>query len=41
MMKKLFCIICGKTRKFEEPKKSYIFEKILVFSIMSSKMRKY
>ena len=26
-MKKLFCVICGKHRKFEEPEISYIVEK--------------
>ena len=26
-MKKLYCIICGKYRKFEKPKVSYILEK--------------
>ena len=28
-MKKLFCIICSKYRKFEKPKISYIFGKTL------------
>ena len=39
-MKKLYCIICGKYRKFKNPKLTYIFEKnILVFSIISSKCK--
>ena len=33
-MKKLYCIICGKYRKFENPKVSYILEKTLVLSII-------
>ena len=36
-MKKLYCVICGKYRKFKNPKISYIFEKILVPSIICSK----
>ena len=36
MMKKLYFIICGKYRKFEKPKISYLLEKILVLSIMCS-----
>ena len=35
-MKKLYCVICGKYRKFEKPKISYLLEKILVLSIMCS-----
>ena len=35
-MKKLYCVICGKHRKFEKPKISYIFEKTLVLSIICS-----
>ena len=38
-MKKLNCIICGKCRKFEKPRISYIFEKILVLSIICSKCK--
>ena len=38
-MKKLYCIICGKYRKFEKPKISYLLEKILVLSIISSKCK--
>ena len=33
-MKELNCVICGKCRKFEKLRISYIFEKILVFSII-------
>ena len=33
-MKKLYCIICGKYRKFEKPKISYILEKTLVLSVV-------
>ena len=33
-MKKIYCVICGKDRKFEKPKRSYIFEKTLVLSII-------
>ena len=35
-MRKLYCVICGKHRKFEKPKISYILEKTLVHSINSS-----
>ena len=35
-MKKLYCVICGKYRKFEKPKISYILEKTLVHSIICS-----
>ena len=35
-MKKLYCIIGGKYRKFEKPKISYILEKTLVLSIICS-----
>ena len=36
-MKKLYCVLCGKYRKFEKPKISYVLEKTLVFSIICSK----
>ena len=36
-MKKLYCVICGKCRKFEKPKIPYLLEKTLVLSIISSK----
>ena len=38
-MKKIYCIICGKYRKFEKPKISYLLEKILVLSIICSKCK--
>ena len=31
-MKKLYCVICGKYRKFEKPKISHLLEKIFVIS---------
>ena len=44
-MKKLYCVICAKYRKFEKPKISHILEKILVYYIIYSnvkmKMKKY
>ena len=36
-MKKFYCAICGKYRKFKNPKISYILEKTLVLSIIWSK----
>ena len=38
-MKQLHCVICGKYRKFEKPKISYLLEKILVLSIICSKCK--
>ena len=38
-MKKLYFIICGKDRKFEKPKISYLLEKSLVLSIICSKCK--
>ena len=38
-MKKLYCVICGKYRKFENPKVSYLLEKTLVLSIICSKCK--
>ena len=38
-MKKLYSAICGKFRKFEKPKISYILEKPLVLSIICSKYK--
>ena len=35
-MKKLYCVICGKYRKIEKPKISYLLEKTLVLSIICS-----
>ena len=34
-MKNLYCVICGKYRKFEKPKISYLLEKTLVLSIIN------
>ena len=39
MMKKLYCVICSKYRKFEKPKISYILEKTLVLSIICSRCK--
>ena len=36
-MKKLYCVVCGKNRKFNNSKISYVFEKTLVLSITYSK----
>ena len=38
-MKKLNCVICGKYRKFEKPKISYILEETLVRPIICSKCK--
>ena len=38
-MKKLYCVICGKYRKFEKPKISYFLEKNISFSIIKSKCK--
>ena len=38
-MKKLYCIICGKYRKFEKPTISYLLEKTLILSIICSKCK--
>ena len=38
-MKKLYSPICGKYRKFEKPKISYLLEKSLVLSIICSKCK--
>ena len=38
-MKKLYCVICGKYRKFEKPKISYLSEKALVLCIICSKCK--
>ena len=35
--KKIYCVICGKYRKFRNPKISYIFVKILLLPVISSK----
>ena len=36
-MKKLYCVVCSKNRKFNNSKISYVFEKTLVLSITCSK----
>ena len=38
-MKKLNCVICGRYRKFEKPKISYILEKTLVLPIICNKCK--
>ena len=38
-MKKLYCVICGKYRKFKNPKISYIFGKALVLTIIYIKCK--
>ena len=38
-MKKLYCVICGKYRKFEKSKISHLLEKTLVLSITCSKCK--
>ena len=37
-MKKLYRVICGKYRKFEEPKISYLLEFFLLFAV-SARMK--
>ena len=38
-MKKLYCVVCGKYRKSEKPKISYLLEKRLALSIICSKCK--
>ena len=38
-MKKFYCVICRKYRKFEKPKISYLLEKTLVLSVICSKCK--
>ena len=38
-MKKLYCVICSKYRKFEKLKTSNLLEKTLVLSIVCSKSK--
>ena len=38
-MKKLYCVICGKYRKFEKPKILYLLKKTLMLSIICSKCK--
>ena len=39
-MKRLYCVIYGKYRKFEKPKILYLLEKTLVLSIIWSMYKK-
>ena len=39
-MKKLYCVICGKYKKFEKPKIPYILEKTFAVSV-KIKTKKY
>ena len=36
-MKKIYCVICGKSRQSNRPKISYIFKKTVALSIICSK----
>ena len=38
-MKKLYYVICGKNKKFEKPKKSYLLEETLVLSVICKSVR--
>ena len=38
-MKKLYCVLCGRYRKFEKPKISCLLEKTLALSIVCSKCK--
>ena len=38
-MKNIYCVICGKHRKFEKPKISYLLQKTLVLSIIYNKCK--
>ena len=38
-MKKIYCVICSKYRKFEKSKISYLLEKTLVLSIICCKCK--
>ena len=38
-MEKLYCVICGKYRNFEKPKRSHLLEKTLVLLIICSKCK--
>ena len=40
-MKKLYCVISRKYRKFREPKILYLLEKTLVFSIICSRVQEW
>ena len=36
-MKRIYCVICGKYRKFKNPEISYIFQKLLAPFLICSK----
>ena len=38
-MKKIYCVVCAKYRKFEKPKISYLLEKVIVLSINCSRCK--
>ena len=38
-MKKLYCAICGKNKKIEKPKISYVLEKTLFLSVIRSQCK--
>ena len=38
-MKQLYCVICGKYKKFEKLKMSYLLEKTLALSVTFSKCK--
>ena len=38
-MKRIYCVICGKYRKFKNPEISYIFQKLLVPFLICSKCK--
>ena len=38
-MEILHCIICGKYRKFEKPKISYLLKRVLLISVICSKCK--
>ena len=40
-MKKIYFVICGKYRKFNDPKISYIFEKTVFAVSVAMKIKKY
>ena len=38
-MKNIFCVFCGKYRKFKHPKISCVFEKTLALSVFAVSMK--
>ena len=38
-MEKLYCVICGRYRKSEKPKITYLLEKALLLSVICSKCK--